>query len=92
MLLDPFEKHPNLSMASIQIGYRQSGQREVVGREDQPRGLDAIMAESGCDGWHTTNTTDLDVVLECEVVLQVEDGEVVHHSGACIVQHGTRHR
>jgi quercetin dioxygenase-like cupin family protein len=59
---------------------------------DSAPGLDAIMAESGGDGWHTTNTTDLGVVLEGEVVLQLEDGEVVLHPGDCIVQHGTRHR
>lgn len=36
MLLDPLEKELDLPTASIQIGYRQSGQREVVGHEDQP--------------------------------------------------------
>src|SRR5271170_1701551 len=36
MLLDPLEKELDLPTASIQIGYRQSRQCEVVGQEDQP--------------------------------------------------------
>src|SRR5271168_4781709 len=35
MLLDPLEEELDLPTASIQIGDRQSGQREVVGQEDQ---------------------------------------------------------
>jgi quercetin dioxygenase-like cupin family protein len=32
------------------------------------------------------------MVLEGEVVLQLEGGDVVLHRGDCVVQHGTRHR
>src|ERR1019366_533436 len=36
MLLDPLEEKLHLPTASIQVGDRQSGQREVVGQEGQP--------------------------------------------------------
>jgi mannose-6-phosphate isomerase-like protein (cupin superfamily) len=43
------------------------------------------------DGFHTTETVDYVMVLEGEVVLELDAGEVTLHPGDCVVQRGTRH-
>jgi mannose-6-phosphate isomerase-like protein (cupin superfamily) len=43
------------------------------------------------DGFHTTDTVDYVMVLEGDVSLQLDTGEVALHAGDCVVQRGTRH-
>jgi mannose-6-phosphate isomerase-like protein (cupin superfamily) len=43
------------------------------------------------DGFHTTQTIDFVLVLEGEVALELDAGEVVLGPGDCVVQRGTRH-
>ncbi len=43
------------------------------------------------DGFHTTATIDYVMVLEGEVSLELDTGEVALHPGDCVVQRGTRH-
>ena len=49
--------------------------------------------EQSDPGMHTTDTIDLEVVLEGTIVLELDDGaEVTLHPGDTLVQNGTRHR
>lgn len=43
------------------------------------------------DGFHVTQTVDLVMVLEGEVSLELDTGEVPLRTGDCVVQRGTRH-
>jgi uncharacterized cupin superfamily protein len=43
------------------------------------------------DGFHTTQTIDYVMVLEGEIALELDDGEVQLKPGDCVVQRGTRH-
>ncbi len=44
-------------------------------------------------GMHTTDTTDFEVVIVGEVILELDDGaEVLLRPGDTVVQNGTRHR
>lgn len=43
------------------------------------------------DGFHTTETIDYVMVLDGEVSLELDTGEVTLHPGDCVVQRGTRH-
>jgi mannose-6-phosphate isomerase-like protein (cupin superfamily) len=43
------------------------------------------------DGFHTTGTVDYVMVLEGEVTLELDTGEVLLGPGDCVVQRGTRH-
>jgi mannose-6-phosphate isomerase-like protein (cupin superfamily) len=44
------------------------------------------------EGWHTTNTVDYVFILEGDITLEVDDGEVELHPGDCVVQRATNHR
>lgn len=44
-------------------------------------------------GMHTTDTTDFDIVLSGQIVLELDDGaETTLSAGDVVVQNGTRHR
>ena len=43
------------------------------------------------DGMHTTQTIDYVMVLEGEISLELDTGEVLLKPGDCVVQRGTRH-
>lgn len=43
------------------------------------------------DGFHTTQTVDYVMVLEGEIALELDTGEVLLRPGDCVVQRGTRH-
>jgi mannose-6-phosphate isomerase-like protein (cupin superfamily) len=43
------------------------------------------------DGFHTTDTLDYVMVLEGEIALELDTGEVPLRPGDCVVQRGTRH-
>jgi uncharacterized cupin superfamily protein len=43
------------------------------------------------DGFHTTQTVDYVMVLEGEIALELDTGEVMLGPGDCVVQRGTRH-
>ncbi|MEX0666362.1 MAG: cupin domain-containing protein [Acidimicrobiia bacterium] len=43
------------------------------------------------DGFHTTETIDYVMVLEGEISLELDTGEVTLHPGDCVVQRNTRH-
>jgi mannose-6-phosphate isomerase-like protein (cupin superfamily) len=43
------------------------------------------------DGFHTTQTIDYVMVLEGEIALELDTGEVQLKPGDCVVQRGTRH-
>ena len=43
------------------------------------------------DGFHTTDTVDLVMVLEGEIALELDTGEVQLRPGDCVVQRQTRH-
>jgi mannose-6-phosphate isomerase-like protein (cupin superfamily) len=43
------------------------------------------------DGFHTTNTVDYVMVLEGEISLELDTGEVTLTPGDCVVQRSTRH-
>ena len=43
------------------------------------------------DGFHTTDTVDYVMVLEGEIFLELDTGEVLLHPGDCVVQRSTRH-
>jgi len=43
------------------------------------------------DGFHTTETLDYVMVLEGDIALELDTGEVTLHPGDCVVQRGTRH-
>ena len=43
------------------------------------------------DGFHTTDTVDYVMVLEGEVSLELDTGEVALRPGDCVVQRQTRH-
>lgn len=73
---------------------------------DLPSDMDAAVAEIEAKlpgmlatvemddpGMHTSDTTDFDVVLSGEIVLELDDGaEVLLGPGDTVVQSGTRHR
>lgn len=60
--------------------------------EDRLPGLIGHM-EPDDPGMHTTDTTDFEVVISGEVVLELDDGATVHlKPGDTVVQNGTRHR
>jgi mannose-6-phosphate isomerase-like protein (cupin superfamily) len=54
---------------------------------------DAVGTMEGieADGFHTTSTIDYVMVLDGEITLEVDAGEVTLHPGDCVVQRGTRH-
>jgi mannose-6-phosphate isomerase-like protein (cupin superfamily) len=53
----------------------------------------APLADPERPGMHKTATTDFDLILSGEVVLELDDGvETVLHPGDIVVQNGTRHR
>jgi quercetin dioxygenase-like cupin family protein len=57
--------------------------------------LPGLMAHMEIDdpGMHTTDTTDFEIVLSGEIVLELDDGaEVTLSPGDTVVQNGTRHR
>jgi len=57
--------------------------------------LPGLMATVEMDGsgMHTSDTTDFDVVLSGEIILELDDGvEVLLRPGDTVVQNGTRHR
>jgi mannose-6-phosphate isomerase-like protein (cupin superfamily) len=63
--------------------------------EEVERKLPGMMAhmEPDAPGMHTTDTTDFEVVLSGQVVLELDDGaEVTLSPGDTVVQNGTRHR
>lgn len=43
------------------------------------------------DGFHTTETVDYVMVLEGEIVLELDSGEVTLRPGDCVIQRQTRH-
>jgi mannose-6-phosphate isomerase-like protein (cupin superfamily) len=43
------------------------------------------------DGWHQTTTVDLVLVLEGDLALQLDEGEVLLHPGDVVIQQGTNH-
>ena len=44
-------------------------------------------------GMHTTDTTDFEVIISGEIILELDDGaEVLLKPGDTVVQNGTRHR
>ena len=43
------------------------------------------------DGWHQTATVDLVLVLEGDLALQLDEGEVLLHPGDVVIQQGTKH-
>jgi len=43
------------------------------------------------DGWHRTNTIDFVVLLDGDITLSLDDGEVVLHPGDYVVQRATNH-
>ncbi len=57
--------------------------------------LRQMMAEHGASSddafFHLTNTVDLIYVLDGDVTLRMEDGEVLLHPGDCVVQRNTNH-
>jgi mannose-6-phosphate isomerase-like protein (cupin superfamily) len=55
------------------------------------RSLRTGVAGIDADGWHTTPTVDYVQVLEGEVFLALDTGEVELHAGDCVVQRATRH-
>jgi hypothetical protein len=63
--------------------------------EDYRRLAESVPAEKrhlvNGEGWHTTRTVDLVVILEGDVALQLDEGEVLLHPGDVVVQQGTRH-
>jgi mannose-6-phosphate isomerase-like protein (cupin superfamily) len=57
--------------------------------------LPGMMAhmEPDAPGMHTTDTTDFEIVLSGQIVLELDDGaEVTLNPGDTVVQNGTRHR
>ena len=57
--------------------------------------LPGLMAHMELDdpGMHTTDTTDYEIVLSGQIVLELDDGaEVTLSPGDTVVQNGTRHR
>ena len=51
----------------------------------------ATMEGIEADGFHTTETVDYVMVLEGEIALELDSGEVSLRPGDCVVQRGTRH-
>jgi mannose-6-phosphate isomerase-like protein (cupin superfamily) len=47
--------------------------------------------EDGTSGWHTTPTIDYGIVLEGEIVLELDEGEVTMGAGDIVIQRKTRH-
>jgi quercetin dioxygenase-like cupin family protein len=43
------------------------------------------------DGWHQTATVDLVLVLEGDLALQLDEGQVLLHPGDVVIQQGTKH-
>lgn len=59
-------------------------------REAMARGVGAIEGVEA-DGFHTTRTVDYVMVVEGEIALELDTGEVELGPGDCVVQRGTRH-
>lgn len=76
------------------------------GSADPPEDMDAAVAEIEAKlpgmlatvemdepGMHTSDTTDFDVVLSGEIILELDDGaEMLLQAGDTVIQNGTRHR
>jgi mannose-6-phosphate isomerase-like protein (cupin superfamily) len=50
-----------------------------------------VIEGTEADGFHTTQTIDFVMVLEGEISLELDTGEVTLHPGDCVVQRNTRH-
>jgi mannose-6-phosphate isomerase-like protein (cupin superfamily) len=50
-----------------------------------------VIEGTEADGFHTTQTIDFVMVLEGEISLELDTGEVALHPGDCVVQRSTRH-
>lgn len=59
-------------------------------REAMARGAGTIEGVEA-DGFHTTRTVDYVMVLDGEITLELDTGEVALGPGDCVVQRGTRH-
>jgi mannose-6-phosphate isomerase-like protein (cupin superfamily) len=65
--------------------------RAIAEVDEKLPGMMAHM-EPGSPGMHTTDTIDLDLVLEGDMYLELDDGQEVHlKAGECVIQNGTRH-
>lgn len=62
---------------------------EAEQQEKLPGVREVMSADT--NGFHTTQTVDVDVVLSGEVWLELDDGEVHLVPGDTVVQQGTRH-
>jgi len=49
------------------------------------------VADVAADGFHKTNTVDYIFVLDGDITLQMEEGEVELHAGDSVVQRATNH-
>jgi mannose-6-phosphate isomerase-like protein (cupin superfamily) len=58
---------------------------------DRLRDVAAVIPGMEPDGFHVTDTVDLVMVLDGDVSLELDTGEVDLHTGDCVVQRGTRH-
>ena len=63
---------------------------DAVMREQMASATDTIDGVEA-DGFHTTATVDFVMVLEGEIALELDDGEVLLGPGDCVVQRATRH-
>ena len=50
-----------------------------------------VLEGTEADGFHTTQTIDYVMVLEGDISLELDTGEVTLHPGDCVVQRSTRH-
>jgi uncharacterized cupin superfamily protein len=66
-------------------------ERREAARRNPRSGPYAVWANDG-SGMHTSDTIDVGVILEGEIVLELDDGAETHlHAGDVVVQNGTRH-
>lgn len=72
--------------------YPEDMEAAMVEVEQKLPGMLAVM-ETDDPGMHTTDTTDFEIVLSGQIVLELDDGaQVTLNPGDTVVQNGTRHR
>jgi hypothetical protein len=74
-----------VAIVRLKAGGTQSYDREIV------EGFGPL-ADPARPGMHRTATTDFDLVLEGELVLELDEGEIELSPGDVVVQNGTFHR
>ena len=90
-LADPHEGPTVLDPPVGGLGWRVFSLPPDAVMRARLRDVAAVIPGMEPDGFHVTETVDLVMVLDGDISLELDTGEVALHTGDCVVQRGTRH-